>query len=176
MDTDPIEPPVPTAPTMSQSAPFNIVGLGASAGGLEAFEMFFHHMPADSGMAFVIVSHLDPGHASILTEILQRTTSMRVVEIEDQTKVEPDTVYVIPPNRDLAIFHGVLQLSVPGQPRGQRLPIDAFFRTLADDLGELAVGIDDDVELPTILTILETMPGITMSILDILNLDAVALR
>ncbi|HCI52543.1 MAG TPA: SAM-dependent methyltransferase [Gallionella sp.] len=141
MDTDPIEPPVPTAPTMSQSAPFNIVGLGASAGGLEAFEMFFHHMPADSGMAFVIVSHLDPGHASILTEILQRTTSMRVVEIEDQTKVEPDTVYVIPPNRDLAIFHGVLQLSVPGQPRGQRLPIDAFFRTLADDLGELAVGI-----------------------------------
>jgi two-component system CheB/CheR fusion protein len=138
---DQIEPPVPTALTVSQITPFNVVGLGASAGGLEAFEVFFHHMPPDSGMAFVVISHLYPGHASILTEILQRTTSMRVVEIEDQTQVEPNTVYVIPPNRDLAIFHGILQLSMPVQPHAQRLPIDTFFRSLADDMGVRAVGI-----------------------------------
>jgi two-component system CheB/CheR fusion protein len=123
------------------AAAFPIIGIGASAGGLEAFEQFFHHVPADSGMAFVLVPHLDPSHASILTEILQRTTSMRVVEALDQVAVEPDCVYVIPPNRDMAIFHGVLQLSVPEQPRGQRMPIDAFLRSLAEDQGERAIGI-----------------------------------
>ncbi|MEI7456249.1 MAG: chemotaxis protein CheB [Nitrosomonadales bacterium] len=141
MAADQTELSVPPAQPVSTPASFNVVGLGASAGGLESFEVFFHHMPADSGMAFVIVSHLDPAHASILTEILQRATQMRVVEILDQTQVEPDTVYVIPPNRDLTIFHGVLQLSIPVQPHAQRLPIDAFFRSLADDLGERAVGI-----------------------------------
>jgi two-component system CheB/CheR fusion protein len=92
-------------------------------------------------MAFVLVSHLDPDHVSILTEILQRTTTMSVVEARDQMKVAPDCVYVIPPNRDMAIFHGVLQLSVPDQPRGQRMPIDAFLRSLAEDQGEQAIGI-----------------------------------
>jgi len=115
--------------------------MGASAGGLEAFEQFFRSVPPDSGMAFVLVSHLDPSHASILTEILQRTTAMPVVEAQDQMAVAPNGVYVIPPNRDMAIFHGVLQLSVPEQPRGQRMPIDAFLRSLADDQGENAIGI-----------------------------------
>ena len=120
---------------------FSIVGIGASAGGLEAFEQFFRHLPPDSGMAFVLVSHLDPDHASMLTEILQRSTTMPVLEAQDQVRVAPNCVYVIPPNRDMAIFHGMLQLSVPEQPRGQRMPIDAFLRSLAEDQGELAIGI-----------------------------------
>jgi len=120
---------------------FPIVGIGASAGGLEAFEQLFRKAPPDSGMAFVLVSHLDPSHASILTEILQRSTTMPVIEIQDQMKVTPNSVYVIPPNRDMAIFHGALQLSVPDQPRGQRMPIDAFLRSLAEDQGERAIGI-----------------------------------
>jgi two-component system CheB/CheR fusion protein len=126
----------------AQSAPgFAIVGLGASAGGLEAFEQFFRGMPADDGMAFVLVPHLDPGHASILSEILQRSTAMPVVEAQDQMIVAPDKVYIIPPNRDMAIFHSVLQLSVPEAPRGQRMPIDAFLRSLAEDQGDKAIGI-----------------------------------
>ncbi len=134
-----VTPDILPAPAVPKT--FFIAALGASAGGLEAFEQFFGHMPPVSGIAFVLVSHLDPSHASILTEILQRSTAMKVVEVKDQMKVEPDHVYVIPPNRDMAIFHGVLQLSVPDQPRGQRLPIDAFMRSLADDQGEQAIGI-----------------------------------
>jgi two-component system CheB/CheR fusion protein len=125
----------------SQSARFPIVALGASAGGLEAFEQFFRAMPADSGMGFVLVQHLDPSHASILTEILQRSTAMPVVEAQEQMAVAPNRVHVIPPNRDMAIFHGTLRLSVPTVPRGQRMPIDAFLRSLAEDQGENAVGV-----------------------------------
>ena len=123
------------------AAGFPIVGLGASAGGLEAFEQFFHELPRDTGMAFVLVPHLDPGHVSVLTEILQRSTAMPVVEAQDQMAVAPNGVYVIPPNRDMAIFHGTLQLSVPEQPRGHRMPIDAFLRSLAEDQGEQAIGV-----------------------------------
>ena len=133
-----------SAQESSQAAPiphFPIVGIGASAGGLEAFEQFFRHVPADTGMAFVLVSHLDPDHASMLTEILQRTTSMPVVEALDQVKVLPNCVYAIPPNRDMSIFHGELQLSTPDMPRGQRMVIDAFLRSLAEDQGETAIGI-----------------------------------
>lgn len=119
----------------------SIVGLGASAGGLEAFEAFFRNLPADTGMGFVLVSHLDPSHTSILTEILQRTTTMPVVEATDQMMVEPNRVHVIPPNRDMTLFQGRLQLSLPERPRGQRMPIDAFLRSLAEDRGEHAAGI-----------------------------------
>ncbi len=122
-------------------AGFPIVGLGASAGGLEAFEQFFRRMAPNSGMAFVLVPHLDPSHASILTEILQRSTAMPVIEAQDQMAVAPNGVYVIPPNRNMAIFHGALQLSVPEVPRGQRMPIDAFLRALAEDQGDNAIGI-----------------------------------
>lgn len=124
-----------------QDCVFPIVGLGASAGGLEAFEQFFRHAPADSGMAFVLISHLDPSHASILTEILQRITTMPVIEAQDQMPVAPDHVYVIPPNRDMTIIHGALQLSLPKVQRGQRMPIDAFLRSLAEDQSEKANGI-----------------------------------
>jgi two-component system CheB/CheR fusion protein len=124
-----------------QSPAFPIVALGASAGGLEAFEQFFRAAPPNSGMGFVLVPHLDPDHASLLTEILQRSTVMPVIEAQDQTRVVPNHVYVLPPNRDMAIFHGVLQLTVPDLPRGQRMPIDAFLRSLAEDQAEQAVGI-----------------------------------
>jgi two-component system CheB/CheR fusion protein len=120
---------------------FPIIGLGASAGGLEAFEQFFRHIAPDSGMAFILVSHLDPGRASMLTEILQRTTTMTVLEAQDQMIITPNRVYVIPPNRDLAVFHGTIQLSVPEGHRGQRMPIDFFLRSLAEDLGERAIGV-----------------------------------
>ncbi|MFA7238684.1 MAG: chemotaxis protein CheB [Sulfuricellaceae bacterium] len=120
---------------------FNIVGIGASAGGLEAFEQFFRNIPPDSGMAFVLVSHLDPDHDSMLTEILQRATTMPVVEAQDQVKVAPNHVYALPPNREMAIFHGELQLSTPEMPRGQRMVIDAFLRSLAEDQGEKSIGI-----------------------------------
>lgn len=120
---------------------FPIIGMGASAGGLEAFEQFFRHMPPDSGMAFVLVSHLDPSHVSLLTEILQRSTAMPVVEAKDQMVVEPDTVYVIKPNREMVIFREVLHLTVPEASHGLRMPIDIFLRSLADEQGEQAIGI-----------------------------------
>jgi len=119
----------------------SIVGIGASAGGLEAFENFFRNVPPECGMAFVLVPHLDPSHASILTEILQRSTTMPVVEAQDQVKVDSDHVYVIPPNRDMSVLHGTLLLSTPELPRGQRMPIDSFLRSLAEDQGEKAIGI-----------------------------------
>ncbi|MBK7565010.1 MAG: PAS domain-containing protein [Propionivibrio sp.] len=127
--------------TENVTARFPIVGIGASAGGLEAFEQFFRHVAPDSGMAYVLVPHLDPDHASLLTEILQRVTTMPVIEAQDQLVVEPDRVYIIPPNRDMTIFHGSLQLSAPHEPRGQRMPIDAFLRSLAEDRQESAVGV-----------------------------------
>ena len=120
---------------------FPIVGVGASAGGLEAFELFFRNMPLESGVAFVLVSHLDPSHASLLTEILQRNTKMPVIEALDQMVVEPGHVYVIPPNRDMSIFHGALQLSEPEAQRGMRMPVDLFLRSLADEQGERSIGI-----------------------------------
>ena len=123
------------------AAAFPIVGIGASAGGLEAFEQFFRACPADAGMAFVLVPHLDPGHESLLTEILQRTTAMPVVQALDQTRLEPNHVYVIPPNREMSILNRVLQLSMPELARGQRMPIDAFLRSLAEDQAERAIGI-----------------------------------
>lgn len=120
---------------------FPIIGIGASAGGLEAFEQFFRNVPENNAMAFILIPHLAPGHPSILTEILQRTTKMPVVEAQDQMVIEPDHVYVIPPNRDMAIFHGTLQLSTPEVARGMRMHIDFFFRSLAEDQTEKAIGI-----------------------------------
>ena len=122
---------------------FPIVGIGASAGGLKAFEAFFSGVPADTdlGMAFVLVQHLAPDHESILTDLLRRYTRMQVFEVEDGMVVRPNCVYIIPPNRDMAFFNGVLQLMEPSAPRGQRLPIDFFFRSLADDQHERAICI-----------------------------------
>ena len=118
---------------------FPIVSIGASAGGLEAFENFFKCMPADSGMAFILVQHLDPNHKSILTDLVKRATPMDVAEVTDGMQVEPNRAYIIPPNRDMAILHGSLQLIEPTEPRGLRLPIDFFFRSFAQDQGERAI-------------------------------------
>jgi two-component system CheB/CheR fusion protein len=117
------------------------VGIGASAGGLEALEQFLEHMPQASGMAFVIIQHLDPTHKGVMPELLQRATAMRVIQAKDGTPVEPDHVYVIPPNKDMSILHGTLHLLDPTAPRGLRLPIDFFFRTLADDRRERSIGV-----------------------------------
>ncbi len=119
-----------------------IVGLGASAGGLEAFEQFFTRMPPESGMAFVLVQHLAPDHASLLPELVAKYTRMSVRQIEEETPVEPNHVYVIPPDTTLTIDRGVLHLvSPPIEPRLHRMPIDNFFRSLAEDQGENAVCI-----------------------------------
>jgi len=120
---------------------FPIIGMGASAGGLEAFEVFFKQVPADSGMAFILVSHLDPSHSSMLAEILQRIAAIPVTETTNQMTVQPNHVYIIPPNREMTIFHGELQLSTPSQLRGLRMPIDTFLRSLAEDEGEKAIAV-----------------------------------
>ncbi len=122
-------------------AVFPVVGIGASAGGLEALEVFLRSVPAGSGIAFVIVQHLDPTHKGIMVELLQRATAMTVVQVRDRMKVEPDWVYVIPPNRDMSILHGGLHLLDPVAPRGLRLPIDFFFRSLADDRKDRSIGV-----------------------------------
>jgi two-component system, chemotaxis family, CheB/CheR fusion protein len=121
--------------------PFPIVGIGASAGGLEALELFLRQVPKNSGLAFVIVQHLDPTHIGIMPELLQRTTTMEVFQVRDRMKVKPDCVYVIPPNKDLSILHGVLHLFEPTAARGLRLPIDFFFRSLAEDRKERSIGV-----------------------------------
>ena len=119
-----------------------IVGIGASAGGLEAFEQFFAQMPPDSGMAFVLVQHLAPDYTSLLPELLAKYTRMPVQQVKAEAPVAPDHVYIIPPDATLTIDRGVLQVaSPPVEPRGHRTPIDSFFRSLAADQGENAVCI-----------------------------------
>jgi chemotaxis response regulator CheB len=120
---------------------FPIVGIGCSAGGLEALDALLGDAPADSGMAFVIVQHLDPHHVSKLPELLQRVTPMPVLEAGERVVVRPGCVYVIPPNKDLSLSHGVLHLLDPTERHGLHLPIDFFLRTLADDCQHRAVGV-----------------------------------
>jgi len=149
-DTRPVNAPV-SAPVnasvdaLAQATPevFPIVGIGASAGGLAAFESFFAGLPAGTlpGMAFVLVQHLAPDHPSILPEIIQRFTHLPVAEVADGMAVAIDCVYVIPPRWVLEIRRGVLHLLEPMAGRGHRLPIDDFFRSLALDREEAAVGI-----------------------------------
>jgi two-component system, chemotaxis family, CheB/CheR fusion protein len=118
-----------------------IVGIGASAGGLDAFKSFFARMPHDSGMAFILIQHLNPSHKSILTELIARQTAMRVAEAEDGMGVRPNTIFIIPPDATLTIRGGVLHVTKPAPPRESRYPIDAFFNSLAEDQGENAVCI-----------------------------------
>ncbi|MGA2077517.1 MAG: chemotaxis protein CheB [Terriglobia bacterium] len=138
-----LEPGAAEAPSLQDAPGFPIVGIGASAGGLAAFEAFFSGMPADTdpGMAFVLVQHLAPDHKSILTELVRRYTRMQVFEVADGMRVKPNCAYIIPPNRDMAFLNGTLQLLEPAAPRGQRLPIDFFFRSLAQDRHERAICI-----------------------------------
>jgi len=120
---------------------FPIVGIGASAGGLDAYKTFLHAMPADSGLAFVLVQHLDPTHESLMVELLSKCTAMPVVQASDEQQVEPNHMYMIPPNRSLTIEHGQLRLAAPVERRGMRMAIDTFFRALAEDQRECAVGV-----------------------------------
>ncbi len=136
--------PTPASPEKENAEDaFLVVGIGASAGGLAAFEAFFSGLPAraDPGMAFVLVQHLAPNHKSLLTELIRRCTRMQVFEVEDGMIVQRDCVYIIPPNHDMAFLDGALHLLEPSAPRGQRLPIDFFFRSLAQDQAEYAVGV-----------------------------------
>ena len=128
-------------PAQAGQIQFPIVGIGASAGGLEALEQFFGNMPKDSGMAFVVIQHLDPNHAGIMPELLQRITPMKVFQASDSLKVKPNCVYVIPPNKSLSILNGALNLFDPVESRGLRLPVDIFFRSLAIDMHEKSIGI-----------------------------------
>ena len=134
-------PPPPDEHRTRESLPFPIVGIGASAGGLEALEQFLRQVPTDCGMAFVIVQHLDPTHQGILPELLQRSTVLEVHQVRDRMPVKPNCVYVIPPNKDMSILHGVLHLFEPAAPRGLRLPIDFFLRSLALDRQEYSIGV-----------------------------------
>ena len=130
----------PSQAATSETMPL-IVGMGASAGGLEAYKQFFDNMPADSEIAFVLVQHLSPDHVSMMADLLARHTQMPVSEATDGTPVEARHVYIIPPDATLTIADGVLQLSKPAPPRPYRWPIDTFFASLAEDQGENAVGI-----------------------------------
>jgi two-component system CheB/CheR fusion protein len=121
--------------------PHLIVGIGASAGGLEAFTVFFGHVPPDSGMAFVLVQHLSPDHESMLAEILGRTAPIPVVVAEHGMRVEPNRIHVIPPDATLTIEETRLVVVKPAPPRSSRRPIDSFFTSLAKDQGEHAVSI-----------------------------------
>ena len=110
---------------------FPVVGIGASAGGLEAFKNLLKAIPEHSGMAYILVQHLHPDHSSSLPEILQRETSIPVLEISDNVKVEPDHIYVIPANKMLVANDGVLKLS-PRPKDHKNMPIDIFFSSLAE--------------------------------------------
>jgi len=133
--------PTPSTGPPAEPPGFLIVGIGASAGGLEAMEEFFRHMPPSSGMAFVVVSHQHAGHVSLLPNLLSKCTAMPVVEATDGMEVEPNRVYLAPGGTHLAILHGTLHLMDPDSQERLPLPIDYFFRSLAEDQKQDAVGI-----------------------------------
>src|SRR5262245_31475916 len=133
----------PKAPLIQPVPPqiFPVVGVGASAGGLEAFRQLLEHLPNDTGMAFVFVQHLDPAHESILAELLSKVTDMPVKEVKDGMRVEPSHVYVIPRNTNMVISSGALRLAPREERRGQHRPIDYFLRSLAEENGAGAIGV-----------------------------------
>lgn len=125
----------------SQDQTFPVVGIGASAGGLEAFRQLLEHLPTDTGLAFILVQHLDPKHESILAELLSRATDMPVSEVTNGVRVQPNHVYVIPRNTNMAIQQGVLRLLPREETRGQHRPIDFFLRSLAEEKSNRAIGV-----------------------------------
>lgn len=133
-------PPQGVSPDTQANA-FPIVGIGASAGGFEAYTKFFSLLPVDTGMGFVLVQHLAPDHVSLIPELLGKHSCMPVHGVTDKTRVEPNHVYVIPPNADLTIEGGLLRVVLPAQPHGHRTPIDHFFGSLAEDQGPYAIGL-----------------------------------
>ena len=135
------EPVNEKTPTKTYNTEFPIVGIGASAGGLEALEQFFGNMPKDSGMAFVVIQHLSPTDESFLTELLQRVTQLKVQQVTDGMRIKPNCVYVIPPNKSMSFLNGALHLFALVESHGKDLPIDTFFRSLAYDRNEKSIGI-----------------------------------
>ena len=133
--------PSPTDETHIARRPFPIVGIGASAGGLEALDLFLRHVPTQTDIAFVIVQHLEPTQKDLMVELLQRATAMKVVQVRERTIVRPSCIYVIPPNKEMCILHGVLHLLDRIAPQGLHLPIDFFLRSLADDQQDRSVGV-----------------------------------
>jgi two-component system CheB/CheR fusion protein len=122
-------------------SPSIVVGIGASAGGLAAFKTFFDNMPADTGMAFVLIQQLDPTQSSMLAESLQSHTRMPVEEARDRVALAAHCIFVIPPNATLILEDDVLRVSAPAPPREDRRPIDRFFASLAENQEDCAVGI-----------------------------------
>ncbi|MCC5793479.1 MAG: PAS domain-containing protein [Chromatiales bacterium] len=118
-----------------------MVAIGASAGGLTALEQFFGQVPPDSGLAYVVVQHLDPTQKALLPELLQRITGVPVHEARQHMRIEPDCVYVIPPNTELSVINGTLRLTEPAEPRGRRLPVDILFSSLASARGDQAIAV-----------------------------------
>lgn len=125
----------------AKSQSFPIVGIGASAGGLEAFTQLLGALPLDTGLAFVLVQHLDPKHESMLTTLLARATRLPIHEARDGMRIEANHIYVIPPNTNLAVLHGRLSLMPRTEARGQHLSVDFFFRSLAADQKSRAIGV-----------------------------------
>ena len=121
--------------------PWAIVGVGASAGGLEAFTKLIENLPANTGMGFVLVQHMAPRSHSMLPEILARTTRMPVTEVQEGTRVQPDRIYITPPDLLMTLEEGVLHLASRTEPRGLARPIDVFLRSLAQDEGSRAIGV-----------------------------------
>jgi two-component system, chemotaxis family, CheB/CheR fusion protein len=121
--------------------PFPIVGIGASAGGLEAFRRLLGALPIDTGMAYVLVQHLDPRHESVLAELLSHATGMAVAEVKGDVRVEPNRVYVIPPSEDIVLADGMLKLVPRSQTGSSHMPIDSFLRSLAEVQGNQGIGV-----------------------------------
>ena len=121
-------------------APEAVVGVGASAGGLEALRALITHLPTNTGMAFIVAQHLAPQHASLLGQLLSRHTEMAVREIVNQMPIERDTIYITPPNADVVVGLGVLHLQPPSQ-RGPKPSVDRLFASLAEAYGPKAVAV-----------------------------------
>ena len=129
------------SPSRNQRKEFFVVGIGASAGGISALREFFSNVPADSGMAYVVIMHLSPQHESNLAAVLQNHAAIPVTEVTATIIVEPNHVYVIPPSKYLVMVDGIIRLTEPERPRGGHTSIDLFFRTLAEHYGKDAVAI-----------------------------------
>ncbi len=125
----------------SEADPVYYVAVGASAGGLEAIDEFFSNMLVDTGLAFIVIQHLSPDYKSLMVELLSKKTAMPVLRAEDGLRVMPNSVYLIPPKKNLTIFHGKLLLSEQDHSKGVNLPIDVFLRSLAEDQGEKAIAV-----------------------------------
>jgi len=134
---------VPAKPSevRARSSGLLVAAIGASAGGIEAFTELLRHLPVDTGMAFVLIQHLDPKHHSILTELVAKETPMRVSEVTNGLSVEPNHVYVIPPNSMMSISDHTLQLTPRPETQGVNMPIDYFMRSLAEEQGDRAIGV-----------------------------------